>query len=130
MALTISQTVALKEGQITPPECTLHDIIAGVAIRHANYFYNNHKDVGEDSLAQSYQQKMYGIAQRCINTDANTLRTLLNLVVTLAGNTVSWSDFEEYEQGDWETMVENNIARAFELAAGIYQTEITAYNGV
>lgn len=130
MALTILEQIKVKRGDVKPSESSLLEVVANVALRHANWFYNNHKETDPKTAAANYQRKKYNIANRVINNDSNVFRSLLHTVVMLAGNIINYTDLESYTDDNWETLVENNILDAFDLVGNITLPEKTHYNSL
>lgn len=127
MALTVQEIIKLKK------ESTgIFEITSEVALRHAQFFYNVHKEIDSEThpLAASYQNKKYQLCRQVVRLDFASLKSIYNLALILLGNgTITYNEVISPEF-DWEGKLEVVIPRTFEIVSDIRTPEINEYNGV
>lgn len=130
MALTIKEQLEIMQGEHRPPSNLLIDVIHQIAVRHAQFFYQNYSDTTDDALATSYLNKILRLCDLAIKNNSVALKSLMRISVVILGNTITINQVNSATDDQWETVLSNNITIVFELVAGIKQDEKTAYNAI
>lgn len=138
MALTLAQELTLfNESEDTatgvgPTTYPLSELVYQAAVGFSVTLLTTTKDTTGDDLAASYVGKVTSVATR-VNRRTSTGDTVLALkkiLVSLIGDSATWSQVTGASDTAWETFITANIAQVFEIGGGVIKQEKDAYTAL
>ena len=138
MALTKIEELAILAGTIKPPTVTLNDLINQIAVAEAIVFMDNHKifavlDESDPPLsinakAAAYRDKLITVSNAAIKSSIGGLDKII--VSILGSSTVTSAQLSGANDAQWETFIENEMFRAFEIIAIVRRQEKIDYDAL
>ena len=139
MALTKIEELQILDGMIKPPTVDFNDLINQIAVGQAIDFMDNHKifDVldGNDppesinAKAAAYKDKLITVSGKAIRTEIGS--SLDKIIVSIMGaSSVTTAQLMAASDDQWETFIENEIFRAFEIVAIVRRQEKIDYDAL
>ncbi len=138
MALTKIEELSILAGTIKPPTVELSDLINQIAVAEAIDFMNNHKifDVIDDNdpplsinaKAAAYKDKLITVVTTGIESSIGGLDKII--VSILGASTVTSAQLSGANDAQWETFIENEMFRAFEIIAIVRRQEKIDYDAL
>ncbi len=139
MALTKIEELAILAGTIKPPTVELNDLINQIAVAEAIKFMDNHKifdvlDISDtlkpvsiNAKAAAYKDKLITVSSAGIKS---SIAGINKIIVSVMGTGVTSAQLAGATDSQWETFIENEMFRAFEIIAIVRRQEKIDYDAM
>ncbi len=137
MPLTTVEELEVLAETISPPTSIMSELTHQIALQTAIVFMENAKifDVLDNSTppisinakAAAYKDKMITICQAATRASVKSLDAI---IVSIMGTTVTKAQLTGASNEEWVTFIEDNMIKAFEIAASIRRQEKIDYDAL
>ncbi len=137
MALTKIEELAILAGTIKPPTVELNELINQIAVAESIKFMDNHKifdvlDISDplkpvsiNAKAAAYRDKLITVSSAGIKS---SIAGINKIIVSVMGTDVTSAQLAGATDSQWETFIENEMFRAFEIIAIVRRQEKEDYD--
>ncbi len=131
--MTILEELKVLGGEVGPSDVILLDLVHQCAVRKGIDFYINYKTFDPEQFpkAQIYLDKILNVIRGVFRVDQRLLKSIIKLTVAIIGDSShTWEAIQEATPEQWETFINDNILRTFELLDHVLQDEKLEYDNI